>query len=359
MRKARSAPSHPTLVDVAREAGVSPMTVSRVVRGLGPVEEGTRLRVREAIAAVGYVPNSAARGLRGTSTGMIGLIVPDMTNPFFTTLARGVETAARKAGIAMLLANSDEHDAEEQRLVAMLISRQVDGLLVSPAKAGLETLRLCRARGTPLVFVARRPKGSRADVVRSDAEGGAYRLGRHFAELGHTVTAAVAGPASVSSSEDRVREFRRAMLESGGSEPIVLHRSAFTVEAGRSMAIEAMRASPRPTAVLAINNFLAIGALQGLAQLGLSVPGDVAVAGFDEIPTSWMPSPFITSANQPAFALGEQALRVLLDRRAHPDAPPRDLVLPADIVIRGSSAGDAGRDASALPEAASVRGRAR
>ncbi len=335
------------------------MTVSRVVRGIGPVEEGTRHRVRKAIATVGYVPNSAARGLRGTRTGMIGLIVPDMTNPFFTTLARGVETAARKEGIAMILADSDEHDTEEQRLVGMLISRQVDGLLVSPAKSGMEAMRLCRARGTPLVFVARRPKGSRADVVRSDAEGGAYLLGRHFAELGHVVTAAVAGPASVTTSEDRVREFRRAMLEAGAPEPIVLHRSAFSVEAGRSMAIEAMRAEPRPTAMLAINNFLAIGALQGLNELGLSVPGDVAIAGIDELPTTWTPSPFITSANQPAFELGEQAFRMLLDRQAHPDAPPRDLVLPADIVIRGSSEGHVKPESRELPEVEPVGGRAR
>jgi LacI family transcriptional regulator len=330
------------------------MTVSRVVRGIGPVEEGTRLRVQAAIAAVGYVPNSAARGLRGTRTGMIGLIVPDMTNPFFTTLARGVETAARKEGIAMILANSDEHDTEEQRLVSLLISRQVDGLLVSPAKSGIEALRLCRSRGTPLVFVARRPKGSRADVVRSDAEGGAYQLGLHFAELGHVVTAAVAGPASVSSSEDRVIEFRRAMLEAGAPAPIVLHRSAFTIEAGRSMAIEAMKASPKPTAILAINNFLALGVIQGLHELGLSVPEDVAVAGFDELPAAWLPSPSMTSANQPAFELGEQAFRMLLDRQAHPDAPPRDLVLPADIVIRGSSEGGVPTGAPGRPALATA-----
>jgi LacI family transcriptional regulator len=344
MRKVRSAPAHPTLVDVAREAGVSPMTVSRVVRGIGPVDEGTRQRVREAIASVGYVPNSAARGLRGTSTGMIGLIVPDMTNPFFTTLARGVETAARKEGIAMILANSDEHDTEEQRLVSMLISRQVDGLLISPAKAGIEALRLCRARGTPLVFVARRPKGSRADVVRADDEEGAYEIGEHFASLGHVHTAALAGPASVPSSEGRVAAFRRAMLEAGAPAPLVLHRPAFTIEAGRSMAVEAMRAAPRPTAIFAINNFLAMGLRQGLEELSVAVPDEVAIAGFDDFPPTWLESPFLTSANQPAFDLGVQAFAMLRDQQANPARPPKELLLPTELVIRRSSTRVGGAD---------------
>ena len=288
---------------------------------------------------MGYVPNSAARGLRGTRTGTIGLIVPDMTNPFYTTLAHGVETAARKAGITMILANSDEHDAEEQRLVGMLISKQVDGLLVAPARTGVNVMRLCRQRGIDLVFVARQPKeGGRADVVRADAEGGGYALGRHLVALGHVDSAVLAGPATVQGSEDRVGGFARALAEAGAPAPAVYRRPGFTVESGSAMAREAMRATPTPTAIFAANNFMAMGVLQALDEMGLRVPDDVSVVGFDDFPAAWLAFPFMTAAQQPAFELGRAALQMLLDRHAHPDRPPRELVLETELLIRRSTA---------------------
>lgn len=339
MKRDRQPAAQPTLIDVAREAGVSPMTVSRVVRGTGLVGDATRSRVEEAIATVGYVPNSAARGLRGTRTGTIGLIVPDMTNPFYTTLAHGVETAARKAGITMILANSDEHDAEEQRLVGMLISKQVDGLLVAPARTGANVQRLCRQRGIDLVFVARQPKESgRADVVRADAEGGGYALGMHLAGLGHANTAILAGPVTVQGSEDRVSGFCRAMAEAEAPRPVVYRRAGFTVEGGAAAAREAMRAAPRPTALFAANNFMAMGALQALDEMGLHVPDDVSVVGFDDFPAAWLAFPFMTAAQQPAFELGVEALQMLLDRHAHPDRPPREQILATELLIRRSTA---------------------
>ncbi len=329
----------PTLHDVARRAGVSPMTVSRVVNGSGEVSPRLRARVEQALAETGYMPNTLARSLRARRTDTIALLMPDMTNPFFTTLAQGVETAAREAGMSLLLANSDEREEEEQRLVPMLLQRQVDGLLVVPAGSGAAAIRLCRERGVRLVLVDRRPPAHDVDVVRADAEGGAYELGRLLVGLGHREMAVLSGPESVLTAVDRVSGFRRALEEAGLPPPHVLH-GAFSIESGRAMAVRAMEARRRPTALFAANNFLAIGVLHALDELGWRVPEDVALVGFDDLPPAMVTFPFMTVAAQPAVEMGRQSVAMLLDGLANQGRAPREVVLPTQIVIRRSSGGD-------------------
>ena len=329
----------PTLRDVAGRAGVSPMTVSRVVNGSGPVSDKLRVRVQEALADTGYIPNTVARNLRTRRTDTIALVLPDMTNPFFTTLAHGVETAARGAGISLLLANSDEREEEERRLVPMLLQRQVDGLLIVSAGSGAETVRLCRDRGVPLVVVDRRPLTPDVDVVRADSEGGALELGRLLVGLGHRRLAVLTGPASVPTALDRATGFSRAIVEEAGlPAPLVLH-GAFSIDSGQAMTRAAMRRVPPPTALFAANTFIAIGVLHALEELGLRVPDDVAVVGFDDLPQAMVTFPFLTVASQPAFEMGRRSVAVLLDRMARPDGPTQDVVLPTELVIRRSSGG--------------------
>jgi len=328
-----------TLHDVAKRAGVSPMTVSRVVNGSDAVSPLLRERVEQALAETGYMPNKLARSLRARRTDTIALLLPDMTNPFFTTLAHGVETAAREAGLTMILANSDEDEDEEQRLAQMLLQRQVDGILVVTAGTGAETIRLCRDHDVPFVAVDRRPEGAEADVVRTDSEAGAHKLGQLLVELGHRNMAALAGPASVPTAADRVAGFRRAVVtEAGLPEPLVLYGS-FSIESGRDMALRAMATEPRPTAVFAANNFVAIGTQHALDELGLRVPEDVAVVGFDDLPEAMVTFPFLTVVAQPAFEIGLQSVALLLDRLANPDGPTRDVILPTRLVVRKSSGG--------------------
>lgn len=327
------------LTDVARRAGVSPMTVSRVVHGSPMVSPELRARVEEALAETGYLPNALARSLRSGRTGTIALLLPDMTNPFFTTLAQGVETAAREAGVTMFLANSDEDEDEEQRLVRVLVQRQVDGLLIIPAGAGAASIRLCRERGVPVVLVDRRPASSDVDIVRADSEAGSLELGRLLVGLGHRHTAVLSGPSSVPTAVDRVAGFSRALVDEAGlPAPLVVH-GAFTIEAGRTMATAAMGGSPRPTALFAANNFIAIGVLHALDELGLRVPEDVAVVGFDDLPEAMVTFPFLTVAAQPAFEEGRRAVAVLLARLANPERPPQEIVLPTQLVVRRSSGG--------------------
>lgn len=327
------------LTDVARRAGVSPMTVSRVVHGSPVVSAELRARVEEALAETGYLPNALARSLRAGRTGTIALLLPDMTNPFFTTLAQGVETAAREAGVTMFLANSDEDEDEEQRLVRVLVQRQVDGLLIVPAGTGAASIRLCRERGVHVVLVDRRPANGDVDIVRADSEAGSLELGRLLVSLGHRYTAVLSGPSSVPTAVDRVAGFRRALVDEAGlPEPLVVY-GAFTIESGHAMATEAMGASPRRTALFAANNFIAIGVLHALDELGLSVPEDVAVVGFDDLPEAMVTFPFLTVAAQPAFEEGRRAVAVLLARLADPARPPQVIVLPTRLLVRRSSGG--------------------
>jgi LacI family transcriptional regulator len=218
----------------------------------------------------------------------------------------------------------------------MLLQRQVDGLLIIPAGAGADAATLCNDQGVPLVVVDRRPETPGIDVVRADAEGGAFELGRLIAGLGHRHTAVLTGPASVPTAVDRAGGFSRAMVAAGRPEPRVIH-GAFTIDGGRGMAREAMAASPRPTALFAANNFIAIGVQHGFQELGLRVPEDVALVGMDDLPEVMVTFPFLTVATQPAVEMGRRAVGLLLDRLADPDGPVEDVVLPTELVVRRSS----------------------
>ena len=230
-----------TVTDVAKRAGVSPMTVSRVVNGSGPVSPELRARVEQALAETGYVPNTVARNLRTKRTDTIALVMPDMTNPFFTALAQGVETAAREAGISLLLANTDQSEDEEARLVRMLLQRQVDGLLIIPAGSCAETVQLCRDQGVPLVVVDRRPERPGVDVVRGRLRGWRPRAGPAAGRPRPSAHGRAHGP-GVGAHRGRPRGRLRAARSRGRAcpPPLVINGD-FTIDSGHDMALAAMR----------------------------------------------------------------------------------------------------------------------
>lgn len=312
------------------------MTVSRVVNGSGPVSPKLRSRVEKALKETGYVPNTVARNLRTKRTDTVGLVMPDITNPFFTHVVRGMEVAAREAAISLLLTNTDQRPDEERRMVSMLLQRQVDGLLAIPAGTCADTARRCREAGVPLVIVDRRPEIAGVDVVRADAEGGAYELGRLLASLGHRHTAVLTGPEYAPTAVDRAVGFSRAMQDAGLPAPLVLFED-FSVEAGHDLTLLVMSAQPRPTAIFAANNFLAIGTQHALEELGLRIPDDVALVGLDDLPAEMVTFPFLTVAAQPAEEMGRRAVQLLLERIKAPDAPPQEILLSTELIIRRSS----------------------
>ena len=335
----------PTIVDVANRAGVAAITVSRVVNDSGPVSPQVRARVEQAIAETGYVPNSVARSLRSRRTDTLALIVPDITNPFFTTVARGAEDAASDAGLMLILCNTDERDADEQRYVRMLLQRRVDGILLVPATDGAAAVTQCREQGTPLVVVDRRLPAGGVDAVRADSQAGAFELGRLLVSLGHRTMAVLTGPAAVLTADDRAAGFREAVAAAGGLPPPDILRGSFSIESGREMAKLALASTPRPTALFAANNFIAIGVLHALDEMQVRVPEDVAVVGFDDLPPAMVTFPFLTVAAQPAYELGRRSVAMLLARLSGGrdiGQPHEEIVLPTQLVVRRSSGGPVG-----------------
>ncbi len=316
------------------------MTVSRVINNSGYISQATRERVETAIAQLGYVPNALARGLRFKQTKTIALILTDITNPFFTTVARGVEDAASEQGFNVIFCNTDEDESDESEYLNMLLQKQVDGILLVPARCSSESISLLQSRSVPVVVLDRWVPGVQVDVVRGDSEGGAYQLVRYLLGLGHRGIAALSGPRAVSTATDRVAGYRRAMAEAclGVDESMVLH-DAFSQEGGYRMAKQLLSAMPRPTALFAGNNFIAVGAFAALREAGLKVPGDVSLVAVDDLPLPLAMDPFLTVAAQPAYEMGRRAAELLLDRLAgEGPAECREIVLPVTLVVRRSSA---------------------
>ncbi|HVM70598.1 MAG TPA: LacI family DNA-binding transcriptional regulator [Anaerolineales bacterium] len=325
--------------DVAKLAGVAPITVSRCINNSGYCSEATRARVEAAIAELGFVPNRLATGLRSKRTNTLALVLTDITNPFFTTIARGVEDIASEAGYTVIFCNTDESISKEQMYLQMLLEKRVDGILLVPALSGIDSVNLVKKQGTPIVLIDRRLPGLQTDVVRCDSEGGAYELTRLLISLGHREIALLDGPKDVSTSEDRKIGYRKALTEAGISNSARLEQfGAFTQESGFDMTKKLFSAAQRPTAVFAANNFIAIGALKALQELGLRVPEDVALVGFDDLPVALVTFPFLTVAAQPAYEMGTRAMEILLNRLSGKASEQfQEVVLPAELVIRRSS----------------------
>jgi LacI family transcriptional regulator len=328
-----------TIREVASLAGVSPITVSRVIHNSGYIRAETKKRVQAAIRQLGYVPNSLARSLRSRRTGTLALVLTDITNPFWTTVARGAEDVASEAGFSMILGNTDESEQKQKKYLQTLLEKQIDGLLFVPVGNAAAMIRMMHRQKVPTVVLDRRLVSGRADVVRSDSEGGAFQLTKLLLSLGHRRIAMLSGPRGVSTAQDRVAGYRRALKEAGLTEqPELLLFDNFTIESGQLMAQQAMALSPRPTALFAGNNFIAIGALKALRKMQLRVPKDVAVVGFDDLPASITIDPFLTVAKQPAYDMGKRAAEMLIARLSG-EAPRgfQEIVLPTEVEIHRSS----------------------
>ncbi len=340
-----------TIHDVARRAGVSAMTVSRVINSSGYVGKEARERVTAAIAELGYVPNSLARSLRFKRTRMLALVVSDITNPFFTTIARGVEDTARRHNFNVVFCNTDESESEQARYLTALVQRQVDGVLLVPALGQGEAVTYLQEHNVPVVLLDRGIPDCPVDVVRGDSEGGAYRLTSLLLDLGHRRIAALSGPPAVSTAADRVAGYCRALGDRDvpAGEDIIFY-GQFSLASGYEMAQKALAARPRPTAIFAANNFIAIGAVHALEAAGLKMPEDVAVVAFDDLPASMVVDPVLTVAAQPAYEMACQATELLLAHLSGSGPAERqEIVLPTEIIVRRSSGPPLGGQDAVVP----------
>ena len=328
-----------TVLDVAKMAGVAPITVSRVINRSGYFSEETRKRVEAAAAELGYVQNSVARSLRSSRTNTIALIVSDITNPFFTSLARGVEDTASDEGYTVFFCNTDELTEEEEKYTQVLLQKQVDGFLLVPAHSSPYSIQLIQKHSIPLVVIDRWVPDVQVDAVRCDSEGGSYQLTRLLLSLGHRNIAVISGPKDVSTSIDRVNGFRKALEEVGlmFNETHVQY-GEYIQSSGYELTKRILALDPRPTAIFGTNNFIAIGILKALNDVGIKVPDDISVVGFDDLPEPLVVSPFLTVAAQPSYEMGCQATRLLLERLAKKgEGEQQQIILPTDVIVRGST----------------------
>ena len=329
----------PTIRDVAKQAGVAPMTVSRVINNSGYVREETRARVEAAISQLGYVPNMLGPSLRFNQTNTLALVLTDITNPFWTTLARGVEDAAQEAGYSVILCNTDESEEKQAQYLTMLLKRRIDGILLVPSSSTSNIVENIKNQGVKVVVLDREVNDAEVDVIQGDSVGGAYQLTRYLIELGHQHIAILSGPKNVSTSSQRVAGFCQAINEAN-----LPHNAAnvywgeFSQMLGYEMVQRALQTTPRPTAFLAVNNFIANGALRALRDMDIQVPEDISVVSFDDIPVAINPMPFLTVAAQPAYEMGYRATRLLVARLAN-EGPEtvQKIILPVEILVRQSS----------------------
>lgn len=332
----------PTIRDVAKRANVAPITVSRVINNSGYVSQEVRHRVEQAIAELNYIPNSLGPSLRSKRTNILALVLSDITNPFWTTVARGVEDTANQSSYYVVLCNTDESQSKQDEYLTVMLKKRVDGILLVPAQSTAQSIRMIQQQGVPVVVMDRRVPDSAVDVVRCDSEEGAYHLTRHLLELGHQRIAIITGPEQVSTAVDRVMGFRRAMEEAGlGQEMQQVYWGEFNQKAGFDLTKRALRSTPRPTAIFAGNNFIAIGALKALREAGIQVPNDMAMVSFDDLPAPLVIDPFFTVAVQPAYEMGKTATELLLSRITQPvSGHVKEVLFPAQIIVRRSSQPD-------------------
>jgi LacI family transcriptional regulator len=324
--------------DVAKRAGVSPVTVSRVINGASNVHGATRERVEQAIQELGYVPNLSARSLRSRQTSTLALIVPDITNAFWTTVARGVEDTAEAEGYSVLLCNTDESLAKQTGYLNAVLQQRVDGVIIAPYDSDPRNLSQLGNLKTPLVVLDRRVDGWDVDTVRTDSISGAYALTQHLTRLGYRQIAIISGPSVTSTAEERVAGYCLALEEAGiAIDPRLIRRGEYRSSSGRVLTDQLLNEGISLSAIVAANNIIALGVLESLQNHGKTVPQDIALVCFDELPDLARFYPFLTVVVQPAYDMGINAAQLLLSRiNANAPLHPRQVVLPSRLVLRYS-----------------------
>ncbi|MGY1814916.1 LacI family DNA-binding transcriptional regulator [Blastococcus sp. SYSU D00820] len=326
---------------MAQLAGVHPATVSRALNAETAhlVAAATARKVRSAATKLGYVANPLARSLKTNRTQALGAVIPDITNPIFPPIIRGIEDAASAAGFNVLVANTDNEAARERSQVAQLRARQVDGLIVASSRVDDPVIASLITDDVPLVLVNRVEPDLPVSSVSGDDAAGIRRLVRHLIELGHTRIAHIAGPSTTATGVLRLRVFRQEVAAYGlpAEGCPVIEASAYQMDAGEQCMDQLLDSDPEITAVLAANDLLALGCYRSLRRRGLDIPGHISVAGFNDLPLVDLVQPPLTTAHIELYDLGAEAARLLLERVSGGDVRPKSVLLPVTLRQRGST----------------------
>jgi len=346
----RKSGAAPTVKEVAERAGVSTASVSRALSGRGGVREPVRARILEAAQALSFRPNRAARDLRVRSSRAVGVLIPDIENPFFTSLVCGIEEVLGKTDYSLLLSNYNEDPELEERRLEVFRAEGVRGLIFAASRAPSRLYTELAKAGMALTAVSRETSRLPVDQVTVANQEGAYAATSHLIELGHKRIAMINGPLALTTARDRQAGYEQALREAGMSldERLVIH-SAFKQAGGQAAMRQLLLSAVRPTAVFAGSNLLTLGALQAIHELGWAIPNDIAIVGFDEMPWAMSLRPPLTTVAQPAFDVGRTAAELLLARVREPGLPRRQVVLETKLIVRSSCG--SGKNSEALPAA--------
>jgi DNA-binding LacI/PurR family transcriptional regulator len=324
--------------DIAKRARVSIGTVSNVINETVSVRASSKQRVLDAIKALGYQRSQLARGLRRDYTNMIGMIIPDITNPFFPALVRAAEDVSYAHDYQLVLCNSDNDPRKEENYLTTMQSYLPAGLLLIPAIDSLLREQPIRnGRPTPTVCIDRKPQGWKCDTIYAGNESGAYAATLHLIDHGHRRIAVIGGPSHLANARERVRGFRRALKDAGIELPDAFVKiGKFDRTSGLEAGLSLLRPASRPTAIFAANDMMAMGVMLAVRELGLRCPEDVSIVGFDNLEIVDLLQPPLTTVRQPVYTLGVKAAELLIQRISGSTEPPKDIVLETELIRRGS-----------------------
>jgi len=319
---------------IARAAGVSLGTVSHVINETATVSEPLRQRVLTAVKNLGYEPNELSRGLRLNRTNIIGMIIPDITNPFFPGVVRGVEDVAYKDSYRLILCNADNDPGKESIYLGQLKSFLPAGILIIPSPDSTISENIS---GLPVVCVDRRPDGWTGDIVTVANRDGAYKAAKHLIEMGHRQIGVITGPSHLTNAQERVRGFRQALDDNRiPIAPEYIQEALFDRNSGYTSALRLLQLLPRPTAIFATNDLMAMGALLAIRDSKLNCPQDVSVISFDGLDVTELTDPALTTVYQPGYQLGYTAARLLLERIDGSTEPAKEIELETELRVRHS-----------------------
>lgn len=337
MENEQKKPGQPTIIDVARESGVSYSTVSRALNGYTYVRPSTREKVLRAAEKLGYVPNQQARSLAGGRSRLIGILVPALDNGYASEIIRGIDEELVRSGYNLILYTTHRRLATETTYVASIINGAADGLLLIVPLVSTTYLTALQQRKFPYVLIDQTDTTEKSSVVTATNWQGAYEATQYLIELGHRRIAFIGGLMELASAGERLEGYRAAMVDQ--HLPVLdelMVEGDFTEEGGYDAALKLLDLPQRPTAIFASNDLAALGAMEAVRQCGLRIPEDMSIVGFDDIPQASIVYPKLTTVRQPLDQIGRVAVKILLEHLENPKRSLRRVALATRLIVRDS-----------------------
>lgn len=324
--------------DVAKKAGVSPATVSRVINGQPYVADSIRERVLDAIRELQYHPNRVAQRLRAAKSHLVGVVLSDIRNPFYTMALEGIEQVLSAQGLSVLICNSATRPEKENDFITLMLAEEVAGIIIAPTREQSAALANAVNSGLPVVVFDRRMSSPVTDTVLADNEYGARLAVQHFIQQGHRRIASLSGPQYLTSGRERYQGYLGALRDA--AIPVdegLIRFGDYQQESGYNLTRDLIAKADLPFALFVANNLMTIGALNAIHEAGLRIPDDIAVIGFDDLPWAISLTPALTTVQQPALQIGIHAAELLLNRITFPSRPARTVVLNTELIVRASA----------------------